>query len=90
VDVLAALREPMASGEVVVARHGRSMRFPARFILIASMRPCLCGGQPGCACTPFQMCRHRARPARQLGSWISLWLPVTRPGLEDTGGLRLS
>ena len=87
VDVLAALREPMASGEVVVARHGRTVRFPARFILVAGMRPCPCGGQPGCACTPFQVRRYRARLASQLGSCISLWLRVTRPIPADPGGL---
>lgn len=85
VDVLAALREPLASGEVVVARHGRSVRFPARFILVASARPCPCGGQPGCACTPFQVRRYRARLASQLGSYISMWLQVTRPGPSDPG-----
>jgi magnesium chelatase family protein len=87
VDVLASLREPLASGKVMVARHGRTVRFPARFILVAGMRPCPCGGQPRCACTPFQVRRYRARLPSQLGSYISLWLRVTRSIPADAGGL---
>jgi magnesium chelatase family protein len=72
VDVLASLREPLTSGEVMVARHGLIARFPARFTLVAGMRPCPCGGQPGCACTPFQVRRYRARLASQLGRDLPL------------------
>ena len=33
-DVLDALRQPLESGEVVVARLGLTARFPARFTLL--------------------------------------------------------
>lgn len=59
------------------------MRFPARFILVAGMSPCPCGGQPGCSCSPLQARRYRARLTAELGSHISLWLHI-----DQTGGSR--
>ncbi len=39
-DVLDGLRQPLESGEVVVARAGVTARFPARFTLIMAANPC--------------------------------------------------
>jgi magnesium chelatase family protein len=41
-DVLDALRQPLESGEVVVARLGLTARFPARFTLLLGANPCPC------------------------------------------------
>ena len=41
-DVLDALRQPLESGEVVVARAGLTARFPARFTLLLAANPCPC------------------------------------------------
>ena len=38
-DVLDALRQPLESGEVVVARLGTIARFPARFTLVLAANP---------------------------------------------------
>src|SRR5215470_280995 len=52
-DVLDALRQPLESGEVVVARSGLTARFPARFTLILAANPCPCarGASPQSTCT---------------------------------------
>ncbi|MEO0959754.1 MAG: ATP-binding protein, partial [Pseudomonadota bacterium] len=42
-DVLEALREPLETGELVIARAGNHITYPARFQLIAAMNPCRCG-----------------------------------------------
>ncbi len=57
--VLDALRQPIESGTVVVARARAHVRYPARFQLIAAMNPCrygylsdparACSRAPGCA-----------------------------------------
>ncbi len=64
-EVVDLLRAPLEEGEVLLARAGRSLRFPARFQLVAAMNPCPCGnaGEPGiaCSCSPAQILRHRAR-----------------------------
>ena len=45
-DVLDALRQPLESGEVVIARSGLTARFPARFTLVLAANPCPCASGP--------------------------------------------
>ena len=63
--VLEVLREPLESGEVVIARAARRVRFPARFQLIAALNPCPCGffgsHQRSCHCTPDQIQRYQRK-----------------------------
>jgi len=79
-DVLRALRQPLQDGEITVARSGSTVRFPAKFILVAGMAPCPCGARPRCSCSPLQARRYRARLTAELGHHISLWLHVARFG----------
>lgn len=41
--VLDSLRQPLETGDVVIARANYHVRYPARFQLIAAMNPCRCG-----------------------------------------------
>ena len=52
-DVLDALRQPLESGEVVIARSGATARFPARFTLVLAANPCPCAR--ACCLTPVEM-----------------------------------
>jgi len=56
--VLDSLRQPIESGEAVVARANAHVRYPARFQLVAAMNPCRCGylGDPGQACGRAPKC----------------------------------
>ena len=65
-DVLDALRQPLESGEVVIARAGTQAVFPARFTLILAANPCPCAktagpGKAGCSCSPAARRRYLAR-----------------------------
>jgi magnesium chelatase family protein len=63
-SVLDALRQPLETGEVIIARGGVSARFPARFILALGAAPCPCSAiAPGadCACTPAARRRYLGR-----------------------------
>ena len=56
--VLDSLRQPMETGDAVVARANAHVRFPARFQLVAAMNPCRCGylSEPAQACGRAPKC----------------------------------
>ena len=64
-NALEALREPLESGAVVIARLKRTCEFPAKFQLVAAMNPCPCGyagdSRGRCHCTADQIARYRNR-----------------------------
>jgi len=55
---LDSLRQPIESGEAVVARANRHVTYPARFQLVAAMNPCRCGylDDPAQACSRAPRC----------------------------------
>ncbi len=82
---LEALREPLESGSISVARAQRSVRFPAAFMLVAAMNPCPCGyaGDPQveCACTPERVQTYRGRISGPLAERIDIHVEVPRQPL---------
>ena len=85
--VLEALREPLETGSVSIARAARQVRFPARFQLIAAMNPCPCGYQGHvsgkCRCTPDAIARYRGRLSGPLADRIDLKIEVPSLAVED-------
>ncbi|HSL75306.1 MAG TPA: YifB family Mg chelatase-like AAA ATPase, partial [Candidatus Limnocylindrales bacterium] len=78
-DVLEALRQPLEEGRILIARAGRVMTFPARFLLIAAMNPCPCGfagsiPEDRCRCTIGEIDRYGRRVSGPLRDRIDLWV----------------
>lgn len=75
---LDALREPLETGLIQLARADRQAQFPARFQLIAATNPCPCGflGTPHCLCTNERVQRYRARLSAPLMDRIDLFVHV--------------
>ncbi|MBM9595262.1 YifB family Mg chelatase-like AAA ATPase [Roseitranquillus sediminis] len=57
-QVLETLRQPIETGEVVVARAAAHIRYPCRFLLVAAANPCRCGylPDPARACARVPAC----------------------------------
>ncbi|MDX6804651.1 YifB family Mg chelatase-like AAA ATPase [Terrihabitans rhizophilus] len=79
-NVLDALRQPLETGNVSVARANHRITYPARFQLIAAMNPCKCGkaGEPGHACRRGARCAddYHARLSGPLLDRIDLHIQV--------------
>jgi magnesium chelatase family protein len=85
--VLDGLRQPLEDGTVTLTRVSGSLRYPARFILIAAMNPCPCGyygdRSRECACTPHQIRKYRARLSGPLQDRIDMHLEVPPVPVRD-------
>jgi magnesium chelatase family protein len=94
--VLDALREPLESGEITVARLAARVRFPARFQLVLAANPCPCGlaatapgADTGCTCTPMARLRYLGRLSGPLLDRVDLrieMLAATRADLRGGSG----
>ena len=77
---LEALREPLETGTITIARAARHAEFPARFQLVAAMNPCPCGYQgaasKACRCTPDQIARYQGKLSGPLLDRIDLHIEV--------------
>jgi magnesium chelatase family protein len=65
-QALDALRQPLESGSVLIARANHHVTYPARILLAAAMNPCRCGGGPGAG-----MCRRGPRCAIEYQARLS-------------------
>ena len=85
---LDALRQPLESGVVRVARAGISAELPAAFLLVAATNPCPCGsGRWGsCRCSPAQVARYMRRLSGPLLDRFDLRSAVEPPDANEVFG----
>lgn len=88
-QVLDSLRQPMETGEIMIARANHRITYPARFQLVAAMNPCRCGQalEPGYACRrgPNERCmaQYGARISGPLLDRIDLRIEVAAVTAAD-------
>ena len=91
--VCEALRQPVEDGEVTVVRSAASVRFPARFSLVAAANPCPCGylGDTvlACRCGAEDLRRYARRLSGPILDRIDLCVQmdrVTADQLDEPAG----
>lgn len=86
-DALEALRQPLESGTVTVARAKDSLIFPARFMLVAAMNPCPCGyyndDQKECVCSANEILRYQKKVSGPLLDRIDIQINVPRVEISE-------
>lgn len=79
-DTLEILRQPLEDNVITISRAQRTVRYPANFMLVASMNPCPCGNYGSktheCTCTPAQIAKYRSKLSGPLMDRIDLHIEV--------------
>jgi magnesium chelatase family protein len=86
-SALEALREPLETGNITIARAARRAEFPARFQMVGAMNPCPCGylgsATHACRCTPDQVQRYQGKLSGPLLDRIDLHIEVPALASEE-------
>jgi magnesium chelatase family protein len=86
-QVLESLRQPLESGETLVARANAHIRYPSRVQLIAAMNPCRCGylseADRACGRAPKCAIDYQAKLSGPLLDRIDLHVEVSPVSAKD-------
>jgi len=78
--VLEMIRQPLEDGFITISRAKGTVRFPAKFVLVAAMNPCPCGyfgsDRKRCKCTPNQIERYISKISGPLVDRIDIHIDV--------------
>lgn len=89
---LEALRQPLEDRHISISRAAGHARYPADFMLVATMNPCPCGfygdEKRECTCTQQQILKYQQRLSGPLLDRIDLVLHVNRTSNDDLVTIR--
>lgn len=81
-EAIEALREPLSNGNVNITRGGRSLCYPSKFTLIATMNPCPCGHylskEANCTCSHNEIKRYMGKLSWPILDRIDMTLFMDR------------
>jgi len=84
---LEALRQPLETGETLIARANHHATYPARFQFVAAMNPCRCGylGEPDRECTKAPRCAsdYQAKISGPMLDRIDIQVDVPAVSIAD-------
>lgn len=82
-NVLEVLRQPLEEGFITISRAKRSIRYPARFLLVAATNPCPCGNlnhpRVECRCTSQEILRYQKKLSGPMLDRIDLHMELSIP-----------
>lgn len=90
-ESLESLRQPLEEGSVTISRLKAAYTFPARFMLVCAMNPCLCGYFPDrnrCSCTLRQRKRYIGKISRPLLERIDVAAEAREVSYGELMGMR--
>lgn len=84
-DVVEAMRQPLESGEVTIARGEESATYPARSLVVLAANPCPCGNFHGlsggsCECSEVQRAHYRRKLTGPILDRVDIWMEVRPQG----------
>lgn len=93
-SILESLRQPLEDREITISRAKGKFKFPADFILIATMNPCPCGflgdTEKQCTCSQSQILNYQKKLSGPLLDRIDLTVSVSRVPHEQLAIKNLS
>jgi len=90
-DVIEALRQPLESGDVTIARQEESVTLPARGMVVLACNPCPCGrysanpGANGCGCRSPQLRDYRNKVTGPVADRVDIVRNLVPLGPADRG-----
>jgi len=88
-DVIEAMRQPLESGEVTIARGEESATYPARSLVVLAANPCPCGNFYGggvtagaCDCTEVQRQHYQRKLSGPILDRVDVWMEVRPQGVR--------
>ena len=86
-SALEAMRQPLEDGCLTIARSKERVRYPARFMLVASANPCPCGylnhPKKPCVCSPRLIQNYQKKISGPILDRIDLHIDVQPVDLQE-------
>ena len=86
-SVLESMRQPLEDGYLTISRSKESVRYPARFMLVASANPCPCGylnhPKRACICSRHAIEKHQKKVSGPILDRIDLHVEVPPVNLQE-------
>ncbi len=85
-EVLEVLRQPLEDRSVVISRVTGTIQYPANFMFVGAMNPCICGyykdPQKPCSCSLLDIKRYQSKISWPLLDRIDMILEIPREDID--------